>query len=172
MDLRDFIAEAMSRNREGILNVVKPLTEADLTWAPGPEANPIGFLLWHVARSEDSYFHTRIAKALQVWAGDGWFRRFGLPENETGNSWTAAQVLAFRVPSKQVLLDYMVAVRQSALQVLKGFDLARLGEQYRIRPDQPPRTLANVLQNVISHEAHHQGAIEYLVGLRRSAPVG
>lgn len=165
MDLRDFLIEAITRNRRDTLNLVQDLSEDDLAWAPTPTANPIGFLLWHVARSEDRYFMFS-GGVPQVWQAQGWHQKFGLGENETGNSWAPEQARAFRAPSKQALLDYMDAVRQSGLKVIKALDLTRLSDTPR--PDRPGVTIANMLQNAISHEAHHQGAIEYLVGLRRS----
>ncbi len=166
MDLRDYVAESMTRIREGTLNTLKNLDDADLYWTPSPQANPIGFLVWHTARSEDNYFARFIAPGPQLWQRDGWHQKFGMSPDETGNSWNAEQVHAFRAPSKQALFDYTLAVRTHALAELKALDVAKLSE--RPRTDRPNLTRAHILQNVVSHDAHHQGAIDYLVGLRKA----
>lgn len=172
MDLRDFVAEAMARVRRETLRAVEGATLEDLNWRPGPEANPVGFLLWHIFRVEDAYFHRWIQPVGEVWEGHGWHRRLRLvegeevPPQETGFGWPAERVARFVSPPLGELLAYGNAVRQGAMRVLRALDLGRLGE--RPRPDRPDWTVATLLQNAVIHEAHHQGAIAYLLGLRRS----
>lgn len=166
MELKDYVAESLEQARSRTFNVVKDLTPEELAWRPGPEANPIGFLLWHIARAEDALYHRFIAGAEQVWTAREWDRRFGLKPEDTGGSWTAQQVADWTPPPLQDLLQYMGDVRESVLAGLKELDLGRLGE--RPRSDRPEQTIANILQLAVIHEAHHQGAIEYLVGLKRA----
>lgn len=167
MELREYIAESLEQVRARTLDLVKELTPDELVWRPGPEANHTAFLLWHTARSEDALFNRFIAGCEQVWTARGWHRRFGLKPDDTGNGWTAQQVARWTPPSLQDLLRYMGEVRESVLAGLKDLDLGRLGE--KPWPARPDRTVANILQLLASHEAHHQGAIEYLVGLMRTA---
>ena len=166
MELKDFIIESMGRVREGTLNAVKDLTPVQLTWQAVPDANPIGFLLWHVARSEDAYFNRWIQPAGEVWETGGWYRRLNLPLRETGNSWNAEQVSRFPAIPLADLVGYMAAVQESSIEVLKGLDIKRLGE--KPRPDRPTLTIANLLQNLTNHESHHQGSIEFMIGIMRS----
>lgn len=170
MDLREYIAESLEWVRGRTLDVVKDLTPEELVWRPGPEANHMGFLLWHIARAEDALFHRFVAGDEQVWISQKWYQRFGLKPEDTGNGWTPQQVAAWTPPPLQNLLQYMGEVRESVLTGLKRLDLGRLDE--RPRPDRPDQTVANLLQLLASHEAHHQGAIEYLVGLKRTGLSG
>jgi len=172
MDLRDLVAEGMDRVRRLTLQTVEGASPEDLAWRPGPEANSVGFLLWHIFRVEDAYFHRWIQPVGEVWEAHGWHRRYRLVEGEevgpkeTGFGWPPERVARFRPLPLEELLAYGNAVREGAMRVLRTLDLARLGEHPR--PDRPDWTVATLLLNAIAHEAHHQGAIAYLLGLRRS----
>lgn len=166
MELKDYIAESLERVRAATLNIVKDLTPEELVWRPGPDANHIGFLLWHVARWDDYPFHPYVVHREQVWIARGWYQRFGLKPEDTGTGWTAQQVAEWTPPPLQELLQYMNDAREALLVGLKELDMSRLGE--RPRPDRPEQTIANILQGRVMHEATHQGAIEYVVGLKRT----
>ena len=88
-----------------------------------------------------------------------------LPSEKPVAEWTPEELGRF-TPALPDLLSYMSAVRESVLANLSKLDMGRFGEHPR--PDRPDLTVANFLQLVASHEAHHQGAIEYLVGLMKS----
>lgn len=166
MELKKYIAESLNETRARTLRVVKDLTPEELAWRPGHEANPIGFLLWHIARAEDGIYNRWIASREQVWTTHGWDKRFALKPEDSGNGWTAQQVADFVSPPLDDLLRYMAEVQESVLEHLPQLDLGRLGE--KPNPDRPDWTISNMLQLLVIHEAHHQGAIEYLVGLQRS----
>ncbi len=175
MDLREFVARTMERTRGNTLNMVKDLTDAQLRWRPATEANPIGFLLFHIFRSQDRYAHRWLSKKGEVWFQQGWASRFKLPVQppdqdsplNSGNSWTSQQVGAFQPPPLADLLAYGEAVHKSALEVVRGLDLGRLDE--RPNPRFPNTTLANYLQNSFTHELEHQGQIDYVLGLMKTA---
>ena len=170
MELREYIVESLERGRARTLDVVKDITPEELAWMPGPEANHIGFLLWHLARSEDALYHRFVAATEQVWTAQGWDRRFGLRPEDTGNGWTPQQVANWTPPPLPDLLQYMGEVRESVMAGLGQLDLTRLEE--KPWPDRPEMTVANILHLLASHEAHHQGAIEYLIGLKRTGLSG
>ena len=170
MDLREYIVESLEQVRARTLNVVKELTPEELAWRPGPEANHVGFLLWHIARAEDALYHRFVAGAEQVWTAREWNRRFGLKPEDTGGGWTPQQVAGWTPPPLRDLLQYMGEVRESVLAGLRQLDVSQLEE--KPWPDRPDQTVANILQLLVIHEAHHQGAIEYLVGLKRAGLSG
>jgi len=166
MEVKEYIAESLQRNRARTLDIIKDLKPDELTWRPGPEANHIAFLLWHIGRAEDGLFNRSIMGREQVWVKDGWDKRFHLKPEDSGGGWTAQQVAAFAPESLDLVLQYMAAVRKSVLQGLPKLDPSRLGE--KPQPDRPDWTIGAMLQILVAHEAHHQGAIEYLKGLKRS----
>ena len=168
MELREYVAEALTRKRNGTLNAVKGLTQKQLDWRPSPQANSIGFLLWHIARGEDGLLNRWAFGSKEVWATGGWDKKIHLPSDKPMGEWTAADLGRF-TPALADLLAYMSAVRESSLAALKKLDVGRLGEHPR--PDRPEWSVATLLQIGVGHEAHHQGAIEYLVGLMKSQGV-
>jgi uncharacterized damage-inducible protein DinB len=165
MEFIEYIAEALTRNRAATLNLVKDLTPEQLIWQPSPEANPIGWLLWHIGRAEDFYFHRAITRQGDVWEREGWNAKFNMPARDSGN-WTPETIAAFVPPPLPGLLTYLDAVRSSALSIVKGLDAKRLDEHPR--PDRPQTTIATLLQSAITHEAEHRGGIEYVIGLMKA----
>ena len=79
MDVTEFVAFCMERNRWNTLQSIEGLSQGDLTWQPHPSANPIGFLLFHIFRTEDRYVHRVLGERDEVWEQDGWDRRWVLP---------------------------------------------------------------------------------------------
>jgi len=168
VDLREYVAEAMTRNRNGTVNTVKGLTQKQVDWRPSAQANSVGFLLWHIARGEDGLLNRWAFGGKEVWVTGGWDKKIRLPSDKPIAEWTPADLGRF-TPVLADLLAYMSAVRESTLAGLKKLDLGRLGEHPR--PDRPEWSVATFLQIGVSHEAHHQGAVEYLVGLMKSQGV-
>ena len=57
--------------------VVEDLPAEKLVESPGPDANTIGWLLWHLARVQDHHV-AELMGSEQVWAGGDWAARVGL----------------------------------------------------------------------------------------------
>jgi uncharacterized damage-inducible protein DinB len=55
MTLMAFIEQMLEESKRRLYRTLRDLTSAELTWQPGPESNPIGFLVWHMARVEDRW---------------------------------------------------------------------------------------------------------------------
>src|SRR3954451_21094472 len=77
----------------------------------GPDANPIGWLAWHLLRVQDDHV-ADVAGTEQVWTTEGWSGGFGLPidDSATGYGMSSEEVAAVRVPSSELLLGYGRAV--------------------------------------------------------------
>jgi len=164
----------MERTRQITVDMVKALTPVHLRWQAGPGANPIGFLLFHIFRTEDRYFHTWLSQAGEVWEREGWSQRWPLPSPPSapdpiwtmGYGWTAQEVSAWEPPSLAELLAYGEAVREGSLKVLRGLDPTRLPEP--LRPERPRITIGFFVYNASHHEAQHQGQIDYILGLMKA----
>ncbi|MBI4200601.1 MAG: DinB family protein [Chloroflexi bacterium] len=171
MDAQEFVRFAIERTRGATLAMVRDVRQEDLAWRPGPEANPIGFLLFHIFRSEDRLLHRLLGGTDEVWDREGWDRRWRLPPPPpdaaelwfTGNSWTPAQVAAWKAPAKEELLAYGEQAHRSGLEVLPKLDPAQWHVLVR-----PERTRAFYLHLVMHHEAQHQGQIDYVAGILRT----
>ena len=67
MTLDEFIVDALAREQELLLEEVQDLTPEELGWRAGPEANPIGWILWHMLRVEDMWFQFFVQRQTEIW---------------------------------------------------------------------------------------------------------
>ena len=105
----------------------------------------------------------------QLWISDGWYARFNMPPDPkdygSGHRQIPAQVEAFTVNDKRLLLDYLDAVfarTKSYLSTIKNAGLNRVLNEPQY---QPLSTLGIRLASVINCNTRHAGQIEYLRGL-------
>ena len=177
MNTLEFVEIAINQTRTATLDTVKDLTPEQLAWRAGPEANPVGFLLWHVFRTEDRYVRLLTGQP-ESYQADGWSDTWTLPSTltgdraamTTGNSWTSEEVGVFTVPPLADLLTYGEAVRKRALATVKGLDANKLEEVPN--PERPDWVTATYLRSMITHEFGHQQQIDYILGLCRVASAG
>jgi hypothetical protein len=157
--------EAFSRLPELARHVVEGLDPEGLVWQPDGGGNPIGWLVWHLARVQDDHV-AELMDAEQRWMGDGWAPRFGLAEGarDTGYGHDDDQVRAVRPASAQVLVDYLDAVTDRTrawLDTVGDDDLDRVVDT---RWD-PPVTMGVRLVSVVDDSLQHLGQAGYLRGL-------
>jgi hypothetical protein len=160
------LLDAFTRVYESLHHTLPELTEEELTREPHP---PIGWLAWRLTRVMDSNA-SRLSGREQLWIGDGWAARFGMPPDPAdfgrGVSHTREQVRAFRASAESILAyhDATYERMKSYLSTLTPEDLAReLDEpQYKPRPTVAVR-LVSVLENAMTN----QGQISYLKAYHR-----
>ena len=70
--LSHFIEDALAREQEFLLEAVQDLTSEELVWRATPEANPIGWMLWHMLRVEDMWLQFFTQFQPELWERDGW----------------------------------------------------------------------------------------------------
>ena len=166
MTLNEFIEDALNKEQESLMEAVSDLTPQELAWRAGPEANPIGWILWHMVRVEDMWIQFFIQQQPEIWERDGWHQRFGLPTRDNGFGHTAEQVASFPNLDLAELLRYSQAVRTQTLEYLRG-----LGpEHYSLVPRErrPEMSVSAVFRQIVGEFYQHQGHISYLKGLIRS----
>jgi uncharacterized damage-inducible protein DinB len=167
MDAKDILIEAHGRLPELVDTAVSGLSAEQLRWAPKPGANSIGWLVWHLARVQDSH----LAEVLdgggqQVYVTGDWGKRFGLESDpgDSGYGHSAEQVAAVAPESAQALIDYYSAVHERTLDYLRGLSAADLDEVVDENWD-PPVTLGARLVSVVDDDAQHAGQAAYVRGL-------
>lgn len=165
MDVSALLLELYGRIPPLAGEAVTGLRTEQLTESPGGGANPIGWLVWHLARVADSHL-AELAGVSQVWEADGWAARFGLPADSgnTGYDHAPGDVAAVRPESADALLDYLGAVDARIgdflAQVTAG-DLDRIVD----RNWDPPVTLGVRLVSVADDCLQHVGQANYARGL-------
>lgn len=168
MEAAGLVADALGRVREMVREALKDLSAEELLAPPRPH---IAWLAWHIARVQDANFSGLMGRP-QLWISDGWHARFDMPPDPkdygSGHRQTRAQVEAFQVTDKALLLDYLDAVfaqTKSYLATVSNADLNRVLDEPQY---QPLPTLSIRLASVINCNTRHAGQIEYLRGLVKS----
>ncbi|MFA6298939.1 MAG: DUF664 domain-containing protein [Nocardioides sp.] len=143
---------------------VDGLTEDQLATRPTDTANPIGWLVWHLARVQDDHVAT-VAGLEQVYTAQGYAERFGLPFDVTdiGYGQTSAEVGQVRADAA-LLTDYLRAVHEQTTGYLSGLEAADLDRVVDEGWD-PPVTLGVRLASVVNDDLQHAGQAAYLRGL-------
>jgi len=165
MKSAELLIDGLVRVREVVHDVASGLTAAQLDYRPGPAANSIGWLIWHLTRVQDDHI-AGVGGYDEAWIKDGWADRFGLPSDYTaiGYGQSPEQAAVIKPPSADVLIDYHDAVHAqsvSYVSTLTDADLDRIVDE---RWD-PPVTLGVRLISVIDDDAQHAGQAAYLRGL-------
>lgn len=161
------VASTLERADEAIRAAVDGLDEEQLRWRPDAEANPAGWIAWHVARVMDDHL-AELGGVEQQWPA--WRDRFEAPYDPAsiGYRHSSEEVGAFRGDAAS-LLGYWGAVHEAGQRVLAGLD----DEPERIVDERwdPPVTLEARLVSIIDEASEHAGQLGYLRGLldRRSA---
>jgi len=164
MQSKELLMEAFGRLPDLVRQALDGLDEADLRRRPAGNGNSIAWLVWHTGRVEDA----QVASACgleQVWTGQGFVARFGLPlgERDTGYGHSSAQVDAVRAP-RELLLEYYEAVHRQTARALEGIDDPALDHVVDRHWD-PPVTLGARLVSILGDCLQHIGQAAYAKGL-------
>src|SRR3712207_6590453 len=121
MRSRDLLLYAYEQIQETLGRALEGLTAEQLSARVGEEANPIGWLAWHLLRVQDDHV-AEVAGREQVWTEEGWSQRFGLPldDDATGYGFSPEQVSAVRIEDPQLLVGYGAAVHARTAEFLQG----------------------------------------------------
>ena len=165
MDVSELLLDLYGRIPPLTREVVEGLSTEQLTMQPNGDANPIAWLVWHIARVQDAELAGLVGDR-QLWQDGDWASQFGLepdPHNH-GYGHTVDDVRAVRPESPEALLAYFDAVTgrtHEHLRALKSADLDRV-----VDPNwDPPVTLGVRLISVADDGIQHIGQAAYVRGL-------
>ncbi|BCT77091.1 hypothetical protein SCMU_29330 [Sinomonas cyclohexanicum] len=173
------LLDGFERVREAVEHAVLGLSPEQLLQRPGPRANHISWLIWHLARVQDDH----IAALAHVLAGNeppasrtgetppgqlwpDWRPQFGLPYGDwaTGYGQSSEEVGAFPATDAETLRGYYEAVHARTAAVVGGLaddDLGRIVD----RRWSPPVTAAVRLMSILNDTTQHVGQAAYVRGL-------
>jgi hypothetical protein len=108
-------------------HVASAITADLMTASAGRQSNPIGFLLWHAARSQDWAVHTAIRNVPELARSEPWSAMPGIstPGIGTGFGYEEAQAVATRLDLRQ-LVRYADAVSAAAIGWVQTLDESQL----------------------------------------------
>ncbi len=167
MVLPDLLLEIYGRIPPLAQGAVEGLDTDQLTWAPAPVANPIGWLVWHLTRVQDHHV-AELLETDQLWLSGPWAKGCGLdpdPAN-TGYGHDEEAVRSVRPENGAVLLDYLAAVDARTRTMLKGLTEADLDRVVDTRWN-PPVTMGVRLVSIADDCLQHVGQAAYVRGLLR-----
>ena len=165
MDVADLLLELYGRIRPLAEQSVSGLSPDQLTAVVVPGTNPVGWLVWHLARVQDHHV-AELLDAEQLWATGEWAGHFGLspdPSN-VGYGHSPDDVVAVQPESAQVLLYYLDAVSTRTDELLRSVSPSDLDRIVDRRWD-PPVTLGVRLVSIADDSLQHLGQAAYLRGL-------
>jgi uncharacterized damage-inducible protein DinB len=168
VDASDILSEAFGRLPAIVRRSVEGLGPDQLTARPAPTANPIAWLVWHLARIQDSHIAELLGQD-QVWVRGDWADRFGLVADpfDTGFNHDAHEVAAVRPDGPEALIDYFNAVAERTQSYIATLTAADLDEVIDDSWD-PPVTRGARLVSIVSDDLQHAGQANYVRGLLES----
>ena len=160
----DLLIDGFGRVRDAVHDVVRGLGEEELSFRPDADANPIGWLVWHLTRVQDDHV-AGVAGGEQIWTAAGWVERFRLPYDvpATGFGQSPEEVGRLQA-SAEMLSGYHDAVHDASVDYLRTLS----DDDYERVVDEnwdPPVTLAVRLLSVLDDAMKHAGQAAYVRGL-------
>ena len=164
MMIRSLLQDAFARIEDQVAAAVDGLTVEDAGWRPDEDANPVGWLLWHLTRVMDDHV-AALAAVDQAWTAQGFADDFALPfpVETVGYGQTSAEVGQFRA-EPAALLAYHRATQELVRSHLAGVTATGL-ERIVDENWDPPVTEAVRLMSVLGDATSHMGQAEYVLGL-------
>ena len=165
MLLREFVVRVLDDVHEEVENAIDGMTLEQLFHRPEAEANSMGWLAWHVARTQDQR-SSHLQDLPQLWVADGWHTRFELdadPKN-TGRGHDDEQVSAVRPESPRVLRDYCDAAYRRTKAYVESLPPGSEDET-ATGPDGLVGPLSNILFRIVHGGIAHSAQLAYVRGL-------
>lgn len=165
MDVSPLLRELYGRLDDLVPAAVEGLGADELAARVGPDANSIGWLVWHLTRVQDHH----VAELLddeQRYLSEGWARRFGLAADaqDIGYGHTWDDVAAVRPATPDLLVDYYRSVAARTRDLLDRVtpdDLDRIVD----RRWDPPVTLGVRLVSIADDGLQHAGQAAFVRGV-------
>lgn len=163
MDVRGVLTEGFGRITELYESVAEGLDADALAHRPDGTGNPIGWLLWHLARVQDDHV-ADLAGGRQVW--ERFQERFDLPNgtDDIGYGHSSDQVDAVRIEDPALLVEYHHEVTLATARYLQTVDERELEREVDQRWD-PPVTAGQRLVSIQVDCLQHLGQAAYVKGL-------
>ncbi|WP_433802768.1 mycothiol transferase [Actinomycetospora sp. CA-084318] len=167
MNSTDVLVDAFGRVRSDVHRAVEGLDERALNLRLDDEANPVGWLVWHLTRVQDDHI-ADLAGHQQAYTSQGWADAFGFDLDPTsiGYGHTSEQVAAVHVTDAQMLLDYYDAVHDRTVDYLRTLTDDDLDEVIDEAWD-PPVTRGVRIISVVDDDIQHAGQAAYVAGIAR-----
>ena len=166
MDWRELIIYGYGSVLQALERALDGLTQEDLDQQPRPDCNSMGWLAWHLTRSQDAMI-ANLTDTEQIWVSDEWYTRFKRSSDprDTGFGHSSEDVAAFSSPDAETLLEYHRAVLERSRRYIRSLSLTDLDRELNEPWYQPLPTVGVRLVSVLSDSLQHVGQVAYVRGL-------
>ncbi len=163
MEWQQFTVDIFERISQVLEQALEGLTLEDLNQQPSPDSNSMGWLAWHLTRSQDRAI-AHLTGEEQLWIKDKWYVRFNRSSDplDFGLGHTLEDIAAFKSPDVATLLGYHRVVLEQTKRYLTNLSEAELDREID-HPKFP--TVEARLVAVISDNLQHAGQVAYVHGL-------
>ena len=162
---KEALRSGLEEYLERLQIAIEGLTPAEVRWQPTIDTNHIVWLVWHMARVEDSWVSRLLDGTPQVWTANGWADRFGMDPESTGSGHTSGEVRAMPEIPLGDLMAYFEAVRTVMRQFLDQATDADLSRTYRHRGRDWSGTW--IVGHILVEESQHTGQVAMIRGMLR-----
>ncbi|MEO6989194.1 MAG: DinB family protein [Aquihabitans sp.] len=165
MDVSELLVEGYGRLPDLVRGAVADLDLDQLVAAPGPGANTVAWLVWHLTRVQDHHI-SEILDAEQRYISESWHQRFGRGPDpqDHGYGHTEADVAAVQPQALGDLTAYYDSVHARTIDFLSDLgesDLDRVVDEGW----DPPVTMGARLTSILNDDLQHVGQAAYVRGL-------
>ncbi|MFC2040058.1 DinB family protein [Chloroflexota bacterium] len=166
MQWRDLLLDGYGRIGEEMTRILGGLEVDMLDTMPSLDTNSIGWLAWHISRSQDAQV-SALAGSEQLWITEGWHARFNRPKNaeDSGFGHTPADVTTFRSPEPEVILSYYQAVALRTREYILSLTEAEFSRELDEPRFQPPPIVGVRIVSIMADGLQHTGQMAYARGL-------
>ena len=162
---KEAVRSGLAEYLQSLERAIDGLTPAEARWQPTMHTNHIAWLVWHMARVEDSWVSRVLRGTTQVWKADGWADRFGMDPENTGFGQTSEDVRAMPEIPLSELMTYFGAVRAVTRQYLDHASDSDLLREYSNRGSDQAGTW--IVGHILVEESQHTGQVALIRGLMR-----
>ncbi len=159
----DVAAALLEAGQRSLKRATDGLPDEFLFRQPAPDANTIGWLVWHLSRWKDRTSAIMCGES-QVWETEGWAEKFGLPLDRTGIGDGPVLATAFRA-ERTLLFGYADAVHAATMRRVTGLTPDQLHRPVRYMLEMAPQPAWRLLVSIAMDSVQHTGQIAYLRGL-------
>ncbi len=166
MNHQELLIDGYNRIPAFLRHVLEGVPQAKLDWRPHPEANSLGWLVWHLTRQQDAQIAALMGKQ-QLWISLGFHSRFNRPADpkDIGFGQTPEQVGAFKSPEASVFLEYARAVTERSISFFKQLSEEDLDQELDEPQYSPLPTVGVRLISILEDCQLHAGQAAYIRGL-------
>lgn len=159
-NINDFLAHFVTDLNNRYIAALADLNDEQLAYRATADSNHIGFLAWHVLRTEDNVLNYLCQdRKTTVWLQQSLNVRWGLPKAAQGTGMDPREAHALRVPGAAELAQYAEDLTESVRPFLETVDGLALRGSVHVGKGRRQSMIQLIGQAVLAHGNVHLGQV-------------